>query len=283
MYSSMTIPNRDCSSGYNLNEFKARKAMRILVAIKQVLDGEVDVSISADAKCVLKKAMPQAINPFDEVALETAIASKEQGIASEITVASIGNDSCKQSLSLALAMGADTAILCQTEREVVGGLYVAKALAKLAKQQRVDLVIMGKQAIDSDANQTGQMTAALLNWGQAINVSKLSVNREKTAVLATCDTDNGGLQVKLPLPGVVTTALRLNTPRIPTVADIVRARSKPIEVLDVADCLGDAVQPTVKITKVRKLSNQKNVTMLKDAADLAAVIDRVSGAITEGG
>jgi electron transfer flavoprotein beta subunit len=199
--------------------------MKLLVAVKRVIDYNVKPRVKADKTGVDLANVKMSMNPFDEIAVEEALRLKEKGAASEIVVVSIGPAKAQETLRTALAMGADRAILVQTDTEVEP-LAVAKILAKVAQEEQPGLFILGKQAIDDDSNQTGQMLAALLGWGQGTFASKVAVEGESVDVTREVD---GGLEtVKLKLPAVVTTDLRLNEPRYASLPNIMKAKSKPL-------------------------------------------------------
>jgi electron transfer flavoprotein beta subunit len=198
--------------------------MKLLVAVKRVIDFNVKPRVRMDGSGVDLANVKMSMNPFDEIAVEEAIRLKEKGVATEIVAVSIGPAKAQETLRTALAMGADRAILVQTDEEVEP-LAVAKILAKIAAEEKPELVILGKQAIDDDNNATGQMLAALLGWPQGTFASKIEVG-DSAAVTREVD---GGLEtVKLKLPAVVTTDLRLNEPRYASLPNIMKAKSKPL-------------------------------------------------------
>jgi electron transfer flavoprotein beta subunit len=206
--------------------------MKLLVAVKRVIDYNVKPRVKADGTGVDLANVKMSMNPFDEIAVEEAIRLKEKGAASEIVAVSIGPAKAQETLRTALAMGADRAILIQTDDEVEP-LAVAKLLAKVAEEEQPGLVILGKQAIDDDSNQTGQMLAALLNWPQGTFASKVEIAGDKVDVTREVD---GGLEtVKLNTPAVVTTDLRLNEPRYASLPNIMKAKSKPLATKTPAD------------------------------------------------
>ncbi len=220
--------------------------MKILVPVKRVVDYNVKVRVKADGTGVETANVKMSMNPFDEIAVEEAVRLKEAGTASEIIVVSLGIQACQETLRTALAMGADRAILVQTDAELQP-LAVAKALKALIEREQPRLVIMGKQAIDDDCNQTGQMLAALLGWPQGTFASKV-VPGDGT-VRVTREIDGGLETVELTLPAVVTTDLRLNEPRYASLPNIMKAKKKPLETLSPAD-LGVEVTPRLKTLKV---------------------------------
>ena len=199
--------------------------MKVLVPVKRVLDYNVKPRVKADGTGVDLANVKMSMNPFDEIAVEEAIRLKEKGVATEIVAVSIGPAKAQETLRTALAMGADRAILVTTDAEVEP-LAVAKLLQKIVEEEQPQLVILGKQAIDDDSNQTGQMLAALLGWGQGTFASKVEVSGDSVAVTREVD---GGLEtVKLKLPAIVTTDLRLNEPRYASLPNIMKAKSKPL-------------------------------------------------------
>src|SRR5881398_218827 len=198
--------------------------MKLLVAVKRVIDYNVKPRVKMDGSGVDLANVKMSMNPFDEIAVEEAIRLKEKGVATEIVAVSIGPAKAQETLRTALAMGADRAILVQTDEEVEP-LGVAKILAKIAAEEQPQLIILGKQAIDDDNNATGQMLAALLDWPQGTFASKIEVSESATV---TREVDGGLETVKLNLPAVVTTDLRLNEPRYASLPNIMKAKSKPL-------------------------------------------------------
>lgn len=220
--------------------------MKILVPVKRVVDYNVKVRVKADQTGVDLANVKMSLNPFCEIAVEEAVRLKEAGIATEVVVVSIGQTGAQEQLRTALALGADRAILIETELNL-DSLQVAKLLAKVVGNEQPQLVIIGKQAIDSDNNQTGQMLAALTGMGQGTFASKVVVADGKVAVTREID---GGLQtVSLNLPAVVSTDLRLNEPRYASLPNIMKAKKKPLEIL-AADSFGVNLQSQVKVLKV---------------------------------
>ncbi|API59346.1 electron transfer flavoprotein subunit beta [Tardibacter chloracetimidivorans] len=222
--------------------------MKLLVAVKRVLDYNVKPRVKADGTGVDLANVKMSMNPFDEIAVEEAIRLKEKGAASEIVVVSIGEAKAQETLRTALAMGADRAILIQAEG-VVEPLAVAKLLAKVAEEEQPGMVILGKQAIDDDSNQTGQMLAALLGWSQGTFASKVEIADGRAKVTREVD---GGLEtVDLKLPAIVTTDLRLNEPRYASLPNIMKAKSKPLASKTPADYGVDAT-PRLTTLKVEE-------------------------------
>src|SRR5881394_3244764 len=220
--------------------------MRVLASIKRVIDFNVKVRVKADGSGVDTTNVKMSMNPFDEIAIEEAVRLKEKGIATEIVAVSCGLAACQETLRTALAIGADRAILVETSVELQP-LAVAKLLKAIVAKEQPQLVILGKQAIDDDANQTGQMLAALLDWPQATFASKVEMDGAKARVTREID---GGLEtVELKLPAVVTTDLRLNEPRYATLPNIMKAKKKPLETIT-PETLGVDVTPHLTTLKV---------------------------------
>jgi electron transfer flavoprotein beta subunit len=205
--------------------------MKVLVAVKRVIDYNVKPRVKMDGSGVDLANVKMSMNPFDEIAVEEAIRLKEKGVATEIVAVSIGPAKAQETLRTSLAMGADRAILVQTDEEVEP-LAVAKILAKIAAEEQPQLIILGKQAIDDDNNATGQMLAALLGWPQGTFASKIDIG---DAATVTREVDGGLETVKLNLPAVVTTDLRLNEPRYASLPNILKAKSKPLATKSPAD------------------------------------------------
>lgn len=227
--------------------------MKILVPVKRVVDYNVKVRVKADQTGVDLANVKMALNPFCEIAVEEAVRLKEAGIATEVIVVSIGPATAQEQLRTALALGADRAVLLETELSV-DSLQVAKLLSHLVRQEQPGLVILGKQAIDSDNNQTAQMLAALTGMGQGTFASKVAVSGDTVAVTREID---GGLQtVSLKLPAVVSTDLRLNEPRYASLPNIMKAKKKPLEVI-AADSLGVSLASNVKVLKVTAPSSRQ--------------------------
>jgi electron transfer flavoprotein beta subunit len=238
--------------------------MKILVPVKRVVDFNVKVRVKADRTGVELANVKMSMNPFDEIAVEEALKQKEAGKATEVVIVSCGPIACQETVRTALAMGADRGILVETDAELQP-LAVAKLLKAVAQKESPGLVILGKQAIDDDANQTGQMLAALLDWPQAVFASKVEIAGESARVTREID---GGLEtVEVKLPAVVTTDLRLNTPRYATLPNIMKAKKKPLEVVK-PDALGVDVTPRLKTLKVSEPGQRKAGVIVKDVAEL---------------
>jgi electron transfer flavoprotein beta subunit len=238
--------------------------MRVLVPVKRVVDYNVKVRVKADNTGIELANVKMSMNPFDEIAVEEAIRLKEKGTAKEIIVVSIGAKTSEETLRTALALGVDKAILVQVDGPIEP-LVAAKILKAIVQKETPDLVIAGKQAIDDDANQTGQMLAALLNWPQATFASKLVINGTEAEV--TREVDGGLMTIAVKLPAVVTTDLRLNEPRYAKLPDIMKARSKPLTVIPVAE-LGVDTTARTKVIKVEEPAKRKGGIKVKTVADL---------------
>ncbi|KAK3577318.1 hypothetical protein CHS0354_008413 [Potamilus streckersoni] len=225
-------------------------ALRVLVGCKRVIDYAVKVRVKPDKTGVVTDGVKHSMNPFDEIAMEEAIRMKEKKLASEIIVVSCGPSQCQETLRTALAMGGDRAIHVQVEGKEYEGLqpfHVSKIFAKIAQEEKVDLVVLGKQAIDDDCNQTGQMTAAILDWPQATFASKVEIDSGSLKVTREID---GGLEnIKVKLPAVVTTDLRLNEPRYATLPNIMKAKKKPLTVKKPSDYAVD-ISPRQEVLSV---------------------------------
>ncbi|MEO8487937.1 MAG: electron transfer flavoprotein subunit beta/FixA family protein [Betaproteobacteria bacterium] len=240
--------------------------MKILVPVKRVVDFNVKVRVKADGSGVDTANVKMSMNPFDEIAVEEAVRLKEKGIATEIVAVSCGAAACGETLRTALALGADRAILVQSDTELQP-LAVAKLLAALAAREAPQLVILGKQAIDDDANQVGQMLAALLDWPQATFASKVEIGGGRLTVKREVD---GGLEtVEMALPAVVTTDLRLNEARYATLPNIMKAKKKPLETVDPA-ALGVDVTPHLVTLKVVEPPKRKGGGRVADVAELVS-------------
>jgi electron transfer flavoprotein beta subunit len=242
--------------------------MKILVSVKRVVDFNVKVRVKADGSGVETANVKMSMNPFDEIAVEEAVRLKEAGVATEVVAVSCGVQACQETLRTALAIGADRAILVESSEELQP-LAVAKLLKAVCAKENPGLVILGKQAIDDDSNQTGQMLAALLGWPQATFASKLKIADGKAAVTREVD---GGLEtVSIKLPAVVTTDLRLNEPRYVTLPNIMKAKKKTLEVLK-PQALGVDVAPRLTTVKVGEPSKRKAGVKVADAR---ALVDKL--------
>ncbi len=222
--------------------------MKVLVAVKRVLDANVKARVKADESGVELANVKMAMNPFDEIAVEEAVRLKEAGSASEVVVISMGTDKCQETLRTALAMEADRGIHIHTDDELQP-LAVAKLLKSVADEEKPDLLILGKQAIDDDANQTGQMTATLLHWPQATFASKVDMGENTVSV--TREVDGGSETLELNLPAVITTDLRLNEPRYAKLPNIMKAKKKPLEI-KTPEQFGVDITPRLTTIKVEE-------------------------------
>ncbi len=240
--------------------------MKVLVPVKRVIDYNVKVRVKADRSGVELAGVKMALNPFDEIAVEEAVRLKEAGIATEAVAVSCGATVCQEQLRTALALGADRAILVEADAELQS-LAVAKLLKAVCDREQPQLVILGKQAIDDDANQTGQMLAALLGWPQATFASKVAIVDGRATVTREID---GGLEtLSIGLPAVVTTDLRLNEPRYATLPNIMKAKKKPMDVLKPAD-LGVDIAPRLATLKVAEPPKRQAGVKVADVAELVA-------------
>ncbi len=246
--------------------------MKILVPVKRVIDYNVKVRVKADGTGVDLANVKMSMNPFDEIAVEEAMRLKEAGKAAEVVAVSCGLTACQETLRTAMAIGADRAILVETDVELQP-LAVAKLLAAVAKKEAPQLIILGKQAIDDDANQTGQMLAALLGWSQATFASKVEIGDANGQMRATVTREvDGGLEtLEISLPTIVTTDLRLNEPRYATLPNIMKAKKKPMEIVKPAD-LG--VDPAPRLTTVTVTEPPKRSAGIK-VADIAQLVDKL--------
>jgi electron transfer flavoprotein beta subunit len=238
--------------------------MKILVSVKRVVDFNVKVRAKADGSGVDLANVKMSMNPFDEIAVEEAVRLKEAGVASEIVAVSLGVSQCQDTLRTALAMGADRAILVESNAQLQP-LAVAKLLKAVVAKESPNLIILGKQAIDDDSNQTGQMLAALLNWPQATFASKVSIADGKAVVTREID---GGLEtLSMKLPALITADLRLNEPRYATLPNIMKAKKKPLETLT-PEALDVDVTPRLTTLKVQEPRKRKGGEMVVDVAQL---------------
>jgi len=240
--------------------------MRLLVPIKRVVDANVKIRVKGDGSGVELANVKMAMNPFDEISVEEAIRLREAGKAEEIVVVAIGPAQAQETVRAALAMGADRGILVKTD-EPVEPLTVAKILKGVVDAEKPELVILGKQAIDDDANQTGQMLAALLGWSQGTFASKVELGSGTAKVTREVD---GGLQtIELKLPAIVTTDLRLNQPRYASLPNIMKAKKKPLDEKAVGD-YGIEVKARLKVLKTEEPGCRKAGVKVKDVAELVA-------------
>jgi electron transfer flavoprotein beta subunit len=240
--------------------------MKVLVTVKRVIDPYVKVRVKSDGSGVETANVKMTMNPFCEIAVEQAIRMKEAGVVSEIVAVSIGAQQCQETLRTALAMGADRGILVETNAEMQP-LAVAKVLKAIVVKEQPKLVILGKQAIDDDSNQTGQMLAALLGWPQAAFISSIAINGDVADV--TREIDGGLEKLTVKLPAVVTADLRLNEPRYVTLPNIMKSKKKPLEVVK-PDALGVDVAPRLKTLKVQEPPQRGAGVKVADVKELVA-------------
>ena len=238
--------------------------MKVLVPVKRVIDYNVKIRVKADQTGVETANVKMSMNPFDEIAVEEAIRLRESGTATEVIAVSVGPQQSQETIRTALAMGADRGILVQTDDEAQP-LAVAKLLKAVADKEGPDLVILGKQAIDDDSNQTGQMLAALLGWSQATFASKIEIDGGSANVIREVD---GGLEtLKVTMPCIVTTDLRLNEPRYASLPNIMKAKKKPIDQMGPED-LGVDITPRLTTLKVVEPAKREAGVMVEDVAQL---------------
>ncbi|MED6309088.1 MAG: electron transfer flavoprotein subunit beta/FixA family protein [Pseudomonadota bacterium] len=238
--------------------------MKVLVPVKRVIDYNVKIRVKADQTGVETANVKMSMNPFDEIAVEEAVRLQEAGTATEVIAVSIGPQQCQETIRTALAMGADRGILIQTDDEVQP-LAVAKLLKAVVDKESPDLVILGKQAIDDDSNQTGQMLAALLGWSQATFASNIELNGDSANITREVD---GGLEtVKVSMPCIVTTDLRLNEPRYASLPNIMKAKKKPIDQMAPADLSVD-IAPRLTTLKVVEPTKREAGVIVEDVAQL---------------
>ncbi|KAG0165634.1 hypothetical protein DFQ28_006206 [Apophysomyces sp. BC1034] len=244
--------------------------MKVLVPVKRVVDYNVKVRVKSDGTGVDVANVKMSMNPFDEIAVEEAVRLKEAGVATEVIAVSAGVTACQETLRTALAIGADRAILIDTQ-EALQPLAVAKLLNALVAREQPQLVILGKQAIDDDSNQTGQMLAALAGWPQATFASKLTLEDSRATVAR--EVDGGAETLSLTLPAVVSTDLRLNEPRYVTLPNIMKAKKKPLETVTPRE-LGVDVAPRLKTLKVAEPPKRSVGVKVPDVATL---VDKLKG------
>jgi len=249
--------------------------MKVLVPVKRVIDANVKPRVKADGSGVELANVKMAMNPFDEIAVEEAIRLKEAGKVEEIVAVSIGPAQAQETLRTALAMGADRAILVKSD-EPVEPLDVAKILKGIAEEEKPGLIILGKQAIDDDANQTGQMLAALLGWAQGTFASKVEVG--EGAVTVTREVDGGLQVVELKLPAIVTTDLRLNEPRYASLPNIMKAKKKPLDEKGAAD-YGVTVKTRLKVLKTEEPAKRKAGIKVSSVTELVDRLKNEAGVL----
>jgi len=238
--------------------------MKILVTVKRVIDYNVQIRVKSDGSGVEKDNVKMSMNPPDENAVEEALRIKESGKADEVVVLSIGEEKAQETIRTALAMGADRGILVKAEGEVEP-LAVSKIIAKIAEEEKPGIVLLGKQAIDDDSNQTPQMTSALLDWPQATFASKIEIN-DKNAII-TREIDEGLEKIKVNIPFVASCDLRLNEPRYASLPNIMKAKKKPIDIKS-ANEIGIDVKPRIDQIKVEEPPSRQKGIMVADVAEL---------------
>jgi electron transfer flavoprotein beta subunit len=247
--------------------------MKALVAVKRVVDFNVKIRVKTDGSGVELSNVKMSMNPFDEIAVEEVVRMKEKGILQEVVAVSIGPTKSQETIRTALSMGADRGLLIETpDGEAVEPLAVAKLLKAVVEAEKPTFVILGKQAIDDDCNQTGQMLAALLGWPQATFASKVVI--EGDATLVTREVDGGLETLKMKLPAVITTDLRLNEPRYPSLPNIMKAKKKPLEIKKAAD-YGIDIAPRLKLLKTVEPPGRKAGVKVANAAELVAKLKEV--------
>ena len=244
--------------------------MKCLVPVKRVIDPNVKINIKADGSAVETENVKMSMNPFDEIALEEAVRLKEKGIVTEVVAVSVGMQSVSETLRLALARGADRAILVECQKELEP-FNIALILKSIAQKERPLLIIMGKQAIDDDCNQTGQMLSGLLGWAQGTYVSKVTMHIAENLLEVEREVDHGLEVLMLNLPAVITTDLRLNQPRYVSLPNIVRAKSKPMDWITIEQ-LGLSLKEHVRILKLGSPKIHRNGIKVKNAKEL---VDRL--------
>lgn len=250
-------------------------SMKVLVAVKRVVDYNVKIRVKADKTGVDLANVKMSMNPFDEIAVEEGLRLREAGVATEVIAVSVGPQAAQETIRTALAMGADRGILIKTD-EQVEPLAVAKLMKAVAEEEKPDLIIVGKQAIDDDSNQTGQMLAALLGWSQGTFASKVTFDNGTAKVIREID---GGLQtIDLKMPAVVTTDLRLNEPRYASLPNIMKAKKKPIDEKTPAD-LGVDIAPRLKTLKVEEPAKRQAGVMVESVAELVDKLKNEAGVI----
>ena len=238
--------------------------MKLLVSVKRVIDYNVQIRVKADGSGVEKDNVKMSMNPPDENAVEEALRIKEAGKADEIIILTIGNDKAQETIRTALAMGADRGIHIKTENDLEP-LAISKIISKVAEEEKPSIILMGKQAIDDDCNQTGQMTSALLNWPQATFASKIEFEGQNAIV--TREIDEGLERIKVSIPFVASCDLRLNEPRYASLPNIMKAKKKPIDTKE-ASSLGINIEPRIEQIKVEEPPVRQKGIMVSDVAEL---------------
>jgi electron transfer flavoprotein beta subunit len=251
--------------------------MKVLVPVKRVVDYNVKIRVKSDGTGVELANVKMSMNPFDEIAIEEAVRLKEKGIVTEIVAVSVGPTKSQETIRTALSMGADRGVLIETdEGATIEPLAVAKLLKALIAAEQPKLVIMGKQAIDDDCNQTGQMLASLLNWPQATYASKILI--EGDAAHITREVDGGLETLKMTLPAIVTTDLRLNEPRYPSLPNIMKAKKKPLDIKKVAE-FGVDMSNRLKVIKTTEPAGRKAGVKVTSVAELVQKLKTDAGVL----
>jgi len=238
--------------------------MKLLVTVKRVIDYNVQIRVKADGSGVEKDNVKMSMNPPDENAVEEALRIKEAGKADEIIILSIGNDKAQETIRTALAMGADRGIHIKTDNDLEP-LAISKIISKVAEEEKPSIILMGKQAIDDDSNQTGQMTSAILNWPQATFASKIEIDGQNAIV--TREIDEGLERIKVSIPFVASCDLRLNEPRYASLPNIMKAKKKPIDTKE-ASSLGINIEPRIEQIKVEEPPVRQKGIMVSDVVEL---------------
>jgi electron transfer flavoprotein beta subunit len=254
-----------------------RNSMKVVVPVKRVVDYNVKIRVKSDGSGVELANVKMSMNPFDEIAIEEAVRLKEKGIVTEIIAVSVGPTKSQETIRTALSMGADRGILVETgETDIIEPLAVAKLLKAIIEAEGPKLVILGKQAIDDDCNQTGQMLSALLDWPQATFASKVVIEGETAVVTREID---GGLQtLSMSLPVIVTTDLRLNEPRYPSLPNIMKAKKKPLDIKKPAD-LGVDISPRLKVLKTVEPAGRKAGVKVANVQELLLKLKNEAGVL----
>ncbi len=251
--------------------------MKVLVPVKRVVDYNVKIRVKPDGSGIDLANVKMSMNPFDEIAVEEAVRLKEKGAATEVVVVSIGPAKAQETIRTAQAIGADRGILVETpDGTIIEPLAVAKLLKAVADAEKPGLIILGKQAIDDDCNQTGQMLAALLGWPQGTFASKIAL--ESGTVSVTREVDGGLETVTLKMPAVITTDLRLNEPRYPSLPNIMKAKKKPLDVKKPAD-FGVDIAPRLKVLKITEPASRKAGVKVGSVAELVAKLKTEAGVL----
>jgi len=240
--------------------------MKALICVKRVIDYNVNIRVKTDNSGVETENVKMSMNPFDEIAVEEAVRMKDKGIVSEIIILSIGSDGCQETIRTGLAMGGDRGILVKNQDSEIEPLNVGKIVQEICKKENPDIIILGKQAIDDDSNQTGQIVSTLLNYPQATFASKIEKNGDNSFTV-TREVDGGLETIKVKIPCVITTDLRLNEPRYASLPNIMKAKKKPIESLS-AEELGIEITPRLKQLKVTEPPKRSKGIMVADVAEL---------------